>query len=935
MGSPADDTAHGRGRKALQRIVDRFHLLRDERLKRIRRTLSHEQRGFFDLLPLLWHVNHPMLPGFASSATPSGVVDYHPAREQVLLARRFVRGFKAENRLLQEAPIRGLYLMGSMGSLGQTQGSDMDFWLCYARSVDRAGLGLLRQKAALLQEYAAGIGLHAHFFLMNDSAFRDGINEQLSKESSGHTQHTLLLEEFYRTGLQLAGSPLLWWIVPPGQEHRYAEYTGELMHKRFIKAEQWLDFGGLHVLPPEEFFGVAHWQLFKGIDTPYKSLLKLMLLEAYAAEYPQINWLCMDTKRAVFADKDIDVDSLDPYLLILERITQYLSARNEPDRLQLARRAFYFKTGQELSRPIPLRDWRAQRLLQHCQVWGWDRAELHSLDTRSQWKMERVVDERNALVSELSRSYRLLTEFAREQDALATMNTRELALLGRKLYAAMDKRPGKIDRINPGISRDLTEKTLWIRRSIDAPTRWQLHLRLPADDQATPVKTSVSLVEILTWIQLNGICDRSTQIHFLPKPPGYGEGEPDRIRRTLGKYLGAGDSTQHDLGAYADMARGRLSLWFVNVGFDPLASYADAGYQLISERVDALSFGSAHECLVGNIEHLYLTTWGEVRVERYAERGDVVLDCLCRYLELFAPHKFAVEPVQAFSFSSTRGNAIAARLARLVYAVAETFHQHRDETRYLLRIADCHYRIERDDDRYHWAAIGDDEALVRFLAHAQRTFVTTRIDRPGMPDSPLPALLMLNRPQQVQVFYQVCRRGIQLYVFDEHGAVFQQWVDDTDEYHLLVQQRRFLDTVANRRWLASSVEGGGDQVQFARVSRTSREEWQATTIKVPATRVTDHKALVLAVGPDCRLDNGFRLQLGGQEFDSLLLGDELYPEVVRQVRRLRSDDANYPVYLTGVISAEGDVGGECALITLLSLKQQVEAGLVAAMRNTR
>ena len=37
----------------LQRIVERFQHLRDERLRRIRRTLSHEQRSFFDLLPLL------------------------------------------------------------------------------------------------------------------------------------------------------------------------------------------------------------------------------------------------------------------------------------------------------------------------------------------------------------------------------------------------------------------------------------------------------------------------------------------------------------------------------------------------------------------------------------------------------------------------------------------------------------------------------------------------------------------------------------------------------------------------------------------------------------------------------------------------------------------------------------------------------------------
>ena len=39
----------------------------------------------------------------------------------------------------------------------------------------------------------------------------------------------------------------------------------------------WLDFGGLHDLPAEEFFGVAHWQLFKGIDAPYNRMITALV----------------------------------------------------------------------------------------------------------------------------------------------------------------------------------------------------------------------------------------------------------------------------------------------------------------------------------------------------------------------------------------------------------------------------------------------------------------------------------------------------------------------------------------------------------------------------------------------------------------------------------------------------------------------------------
>ncbi len=928
----ASSDEEGLGRKQIHRIVERFKALGDKRLSRIRTSLTHEQRSFFDLLPLLWHVNHAMLPGFVASDTPAGLSNFQPSREQLLLARRYARGFSDDKRYRAELPIRGLYLMGSMGSLGQTVGSDLDFWLCHDDSVDEAGRDALRRKAALLEERATEIGLHAHFFVMHAESFRDGTMERLSQESSGQTQHTLLLEEFYRTGILLAGNPPLWWIVPPQHEERYTEYTRNLIEKRFIRPTHWLDFGGLHSLPAEEFFGVAHWQLFKGIDAPYKSLLKLMLLEAYASEYPDVDWLCMETKQAVYGGEDVDADHVDPYLLILERITRYLNARNEADRLQLARRAFYFKTGQLLARRGTHTDWRHGQMQHECAQWGWNQADIELLDTRPHWKLERVLEERNALVSELSRSYRLLTDFAREQNAAATLDTRDLALLGRKLYAALDKRPGKIDRVNPGISRDLSERTLWLRGTDEHPARWQLFLTPPGQSLQTPVKSSISLVEILAWLHINGISERSTQMHYLPKPVGYGEPEQDKILKALRKRLRRKHIGDNGLESYADAARGKMSAWFVNVGKNPLASHVNAGYQLISARVDALSFGSAHECLVANIEHLYTTTWGELRVERHDNGSEGLLDCLCRYLNLFAPHQHKPGSIAAYSYSSTRGGAIAVRVARLVQSVADSFHKLGDTARYILRIADHFYRIHHTGDHYTWDPIGELDTLHDYLARATQKFVPTRIDRVSMQDSPLPALMTRNEADQVQVFYRIRDAGIQVFMLDEYGAVFQQWVTHADEYHLLVHLQSFLDSVANRRLLTSAAGGPGPGPRFARIGRLANGDWQIKPIKVPSKRLIDQTELVLSVGPSGRLRDGFRLQLGKREYDSLLLGDDLFREVTSDLRQMRrSGSQAYPVYLTGVVGAEGDTGGPSSLMELLRLKQEVEARLAEAM----
>jgi adenylate cyclase class 1 len=71
-----DDTPgidDGVDRKALKQIKQRFLQVNEARLARTRTALDARQQVFLDLLPLLFHVNHPMLPGYSSHQTPCGL----------------------------------------------------------------------------------------------------------------------------------------------------------------------------------------------------------------------------------------------------------------------------------------------------------------------------------------------------------------------------------------------------------------------------------------------------------------------------------------------------------------------------------------------------------------------------------------------------------------------------------------------------------------------------------------------------------------------------------------------------------------------------------------------------------------------------------------------------------------------------------------------
>ncbi|MCU7890281.1 MAG: class I adenylate cyclase, partial [Candidatus Thiodiazotropha sp. (ex Ustalcina ferruginea)] len=520
----------GISRKELNAVRQRFMNLHRERLRRIQAELRPSQQEFLALLPLLLHINHPMLPGFVSSKTPTGISDYSPSRQALDGAKKLSRSFEYKKRAQRVYRIHGLYLMGSTGTIGQSFGSDFDLWLIHDPTLKPAQRQLLQQKVAGIEKSAAELDLELHIFLVDPERFRKGEKSKLSHESSGTTQHNLLLEEFYRSAVLLAGRYPLWWLVPPEHEDDYRSYADNLLSNRFIKAAEIFDLGGLDHVQAGEFFGAAAlWQLYKGIDSPYKSILKIFLMEAYSHNYPQPQWLAQQAKQSIYAGEN-DIDKLDAYILLYQRVEEYLLDNEDEDRLELARRCFYFKVGERLTQARDSENWRIQAMLKLTRQWGWGQIQLQMLDTRAEWKIDRVIKERNALVGVLTRSYRLLTDFARKYAKESHIDPHELNLLGRKLYTALDHRPGKIDHINPGISKNLSEEqlTLYHKPTRDGELAWMLY-RGKIDEldliEQRPVKITANLIEILLWSHVNQVWGRHTRVTLYAGETGLPRGE--------------------------------------------------------------------------------------------------------------------------------------------------------------------------------------------------------------------------------------------------------------------------------------------------------------------------------------------------------------------------------------------------------------------------
>src|SRR5471030_1525417 len=723
----------GIDRKVLSQLRARFLKLNQGRLGRALEGLSPRQQVVLNLLPLFFHVNHPLLPGYVSGSTPAGVSGYEPEAHALAEAQRLTRSFSYKQRHGNPPqPIHGLFLMGSLGTLAQAEHSDMDVWVCHDPALPPEAVAELRKKCQALESWAASQGAEAHFFLIDPQRFVLGDRDaQLSSEDCGTTQHYLLLDEFYRTAIWLAGRTPLWWLVPVYEEKRYAEYTHTLLSKRFIRAEDMLDLGHLAHIPPGEFIGAGLWQLFKGIESPYKSVLKLLLTEVYASEHPKVHCLSLRFKQAVFANR-LDLDELDPYIVVYRRIEEYLTARGEPERLELVRRALYLKVNRKLTGSSSrTASWQRSLLERLANEWHWDQRQLALLDSRSQWKVRQVSAERRALVTELNYSYRFLTQFARTEQAVSLINKRDLNVLGRRLYAAFERKAGKIEFINPGIAPDLAEDTLTLvqspNRKEPGQTHWGLYngsLNALEWENFAPIKRSRELLELLTWCHRNGVIDATTRLSLHP-------GSSDLTEFELFNLLGSLQQTLAlPLGSVSEDQLLRPSvpsevLILVNVGVDPLKHHLDLNILMTTESTDSLSYAGVRENLVLTLDQVTLNSWNEVLVSRY-DGPHALLDCLRDYLNNL-PKGLQQPRLRVRCFCHNRAQFIAQRVEAII-DTAQNLLLIKLNHRYLFQVQQHYHVLELVPGQVNHVALATLPALFDYLGEELASYSPLHLD---------------------------------------------------------------------------------------------------------------------------------------------------------------------------------------------------------------
>nr|WP_287410586.1 class I adenylate cyclase [Pseudodesulfovibrio sp.] len=419
------------------------------RISRAVTTMGRTQQEFVRILPLLLDTDN-FERKFNFGETPiCRIWGYYPSLSTLEIGRQHLNRLQLRPTT-PDVRILALYAMGSTGTVAQTAQSDFDCWVCYDGDLTIAMENGLKRKLEAIALWAESeFNLETHFYPMRMDDVRDNRFLSGDEESSGSAQVLLLKEEFYRTALKIAGKSLAWWITPAGANRKtYAACIRASRRYPVCGKPRLEDFGYLAPVPPDEYFGGSLWQMVKAVHAPFKSVLKLGLLETYAAPGISSLPLCERIKRGLVGNRRGKLDT-DPYTALFTTLHNYYIKRNETNAAALLKESFRLKanlTDVPFFMNLPTRP-EDESLISVLFGVGYVEPDRIARVNRS-WSFNKSLKMGSRVRQYMVDTYqRIQSGLSTEGATKAHINSEDLTRMGRRISANFSRKTHKIMRV--------------------------------------------------------------------------------------------------------------------------------------------------------------------------------------------------------------------------------------------------------------------------------------------------------------------------------------------------------------------------------------------------------------------------------------------------------------------------------------------------------
>ena len=630
------------------------------KIDRTMNTLSKIDRLIFLVIPRMLHVHQEGLPGYFDGNPPCGIHNFELTMEAQIAAEKLFPEIIIRRNPKLNPVIHTALLMGSLGSIAQTKKSDLDYTLLVnKKDFTDESMKLFQKKLNLIETWTwDNYQLESHFFINDYEEVKNNIFGESDSESTGSALAKLLKEEMYRTMIIVTGKIPFWLVSPVDcDDNLYNQLYEKLTSgKTLLKKEDFIDMGNVDDISPGEFFGGSIWALIKAFGSPFKTLMKMGVLEEYMFGDTKSNLLCHQVKSKYFnGTAYLDID---PYLGMFERVQKFFTETKSKEDVDTLRHAFYLKVGTQISveeYEKGSKDWKKDTLIKMIKEWGWTAEKIDRVNQYADWQMMQKVELGNRINKILMASYKNISIKNKELDPSESLITeKDTHLLGRKLFSFYKPAPNKVDNLGALVDGKTAENELtFIGGKVDATDKnskseWYL-LRgkintLAEVDKDSVIRKSATLQFLLAFAVFNSLYSEKTAVWLVGEGESIKENEVTSLLKILKKFIESVNIaalSNEDLLSNSEVSQ---LFMLVDFGSPPPAIISMGNIKDCKNKAELSKFVNERIERIKNITTIYLTSWGELYCKSYAG-----LNCLTRCISDLGP-QLKRERVQNIEF---------------------------------------------------------------------------------------------------------------------------------------------------------------------------------------------------------------------------------------------------------------------------------------------
>lgn len=538
------------------------------------------------ILPWLLSVNHPNCPGYLSDLdVPFRVFNIQMEkgikhREQTFKDRF---GIQEKGSLVKPVPndsvILGLYTIGSIGTISQTQDSDCDIWVCYdSREMDIERLKNLNRKLYLIKEWISlNCKLPVYFFVSDIGDIRDCRFGSVDEESSGSTQTHVLKEEFYRTCVLICGKIPLWWVCYDSKVLLSYDRVLAEISKNPLADNDFLDMGNLESVEEDEYFGAALWQLNKSLDRPLKSIIKMLMLKMQLDASSE-ELVCHKFRQHIMI-KNPDNMIPDPSVFSMFFIMNYYGGKSDPDTITFIKECYYLRCG---IKPHSKKDHLKKRLTSlFFSQFDIAKDVRENLDRFSNWDLEAQIIFGKGIYKLLLQIYRDIS--MSHSGVSSRINKEDLTVIGRKIQVVYESKEYKI-AVLPKSTDSLNISSLAMHIQSG---KWQVS---SGNITSGHLVSDIDILYITTFIVKNEMF-QAGRIHMVPNKSSVSLPEIENLAIKIRDFI----HQNHSIVRSDYLKKARITKLLVVISFEE----------------------EPWEKVPSNIGLIYKNSWGEVFVRRF------------------------------------------------------------------------------------------------------------------------------------------------------------------------------------------------------------------------------------------------------------------------------------------------------------------------------